>query len=229
MPELLSIIIPVYNEEKTILQIIRKVQNVKLPVKKELIIVDDGSKDRTVEILRKIKGKGIRIFYHNANQGKGAAIRTGLKEAKGTILTIQDADLEYDPNDYKALLEPILKENKKVVYGSRLKGHTKYMYLHHYLGNWALTLMTNTLYGSMLTDMETCYKVFRREVIEGMKLKAKRFDFEPEITAKILKRGYKIVEVPIRFHARKFEEGKKINWKDGAKAAYYLVKYRIMD
>ena len=229
MPELLSIIIPVYDEEKTVLQIIKKVQQVKLPVQKELIIVDDGSKDRTREILKGIKEKNIRILYHEKNQGKGAAIRTGLKEAKGTILTIQDADLEYDPNDYNTLLESILNENKKVVYGSRLKGHTKYMYLHHYLGNWALTLLTNILYGAVLTDMETCYKVFRREVINGMRLRAKRFDFEPEITAKILKRVYKITEVPIRFHARKFEEGKKISWKDGVKALFYLVKYRFMD
>lgn len=229
----LSIIIPVYNEEKSILEAINKVKRVKLEnITKEIIIIDDFSTDNTKEILTKLKDSSLKIFFHQKNQGKGAAIRTALKYATGDIILIQDADLEYDPIEYEKLLKPIIENETKVVYGSRLnaiKKNLQKMYKLHYLGNLFLTIMTNILYGAKITDMETGYKVFRKEVIENINLKAKRFDFEPEITAKILKKGYKITEVPINFIGRGFNEGKKITWKDGVKALYYLIKYRFTD
>ena len=229
----LSIIIPAYNEEDTILEIIEKVKKADaLNLKKEIIIVDDFSKDNTRDILLKLKDSMVKIFFHEINKGKGAAIRTGLQHATGDIILIQDADLEYNPEEYPKLLKPILEENAKVVYGSRLnviKKNLDRMYKLHYFGNVFLTFMTNILYGSKITDMETGYKVFTRNVIKNIKLRARRFDFEPEITSKILKKGYKIREVPISFSARSFHEGKKITWKDGVKALYYLVKYRISD
>ena len=229
----LSIIIPVYNEEKTISEIINKVKKAKLGnIIKEIIVIDDSSTDNTKKILSKIKDKKIKIFFHQKNQGKGCAIRTGLNHATGDIILIQDADLEYDPKEYQKLLAPILENKTKVVYGSRLeriRKDLKNMYKLHYIGNIFLTITTNLLYGAKITDMETGYKVFRKEVIDNIRLKAKRFDFEPEITAKMLKRGYKIKEVPIDFLARKFDEGKKITWRDGLKALYYLIKYRFTD
>lgn len=229
----LSIIIPVYNEESTIKQVIEKVKNVKLKeFSKEIIIVEDCSTDQTKEILKNIKDYSLKIFFHDINRGKGAAIRTALKNSTGDLILIQDADLEYNPEEYPKLLRPFEDKNVKVVYGSRIeviKKNLNKMYKLHYFGNLALTLLTNILYGTKISDMETCYKVFRKEVMKNINLKSKRFDFEPEITAKILKKGYKIHEVPIDFHGRKFDEGKKITWKDGIKAAYYLVKYRFMD
>jgi glycosyltransferase involved in cell wall biosynthesis len=224
----LSIIIPVYNEEKSILEVINKVKKVNISITKEIIIVDDFSTDNTKNILNKLNN--LKIFFHQKNRGKGSAIRTALKHATGDIILIQDADLEYDPQEYQKLLTPILENRTKVVYGSRsnaIKKNLKKMYKLHYLGNLFLTIMTNILYGTKITDMETGYKVFRKEVIQNINLKSKRFDFEPEITAKILKKGYKIVEVPIDFMGRKFNEGKKITWKDGVKALYYLIKYRF--
>ena len=227
----LSIIIPAYNEEKTILEVIDRVKKVKIGnIKKEIIVIDDFSKDNTKKILSKLKN--IKVFFHKKNQGKGAAIRTGLKNAAGDIILIQDADLEYDPKEYPKLLEPILKNKVNVVYGSRrdaMKIDVKNMYKLHYFGNVALTMITNLLFNVKISDMETGYKVFKKEVIKGMKLRSKRFDFEPEITAKIIKRGYKIKEVQIDFRGRKFDEGKKITWRDGIKASYYLIKYRIID
>jgi len=229
----LSIIVPVYNEKKTILDIIKKVKEVKIRnVVKEIVIVNDCSTDSTKNNLKKIKDKSIKILHHKKNMGKGAAIRTGLQNSSGEIILIQDADLEYSPSEYPKLLEPIIEGRYKVVYGSRLEAirrNIKSMYKLHYVGNLFLTLMTNILYNATITDMETCYKVFRREVLSNIKLSAKRFDFEPEITAKILKKGYKIYEVPISFAGRKFDEGKKISWLDGVKAVYYLVKYRFTD
>ena len=228
----LSIIIPAYNEEKSILDVINKVKKVNLgDITKEIIIVDDFSTDNTKKILAELKDDS-KIFFHQKNQGKGTAIRTALKHATGDIIIIQDADMEYNPEEYPKLLKPIIENQTKVVYGSRLaaiRKNLKNMYKLHYFGNMFLTVMTNILYGTKITDMETGYKVFRKEVIENMELKARRFDFEPEITAKILKRGYKIIEIPINFVGRKFDEGKKITWKDGIKAFYYLVKYRFVD
>ena len=229
----LSIIIPVYNEEKTILKVISKVKNQKLnKIKKEIIIVDDFSKDGTGKILSGLKNKDIKIFFHEKNQGKGAAIRTGLRHATGDVILIQDADLEYDPKEYPKLLKPIMDGKAKVVYGSRIEAirrKIESMYKLHYFGNVFLTIVTNVLYGSKITDMETGYKLFRREVIKNIRLRARRFDFEPEITAKILKRGYRIEEIPIDFTGRKFREGKKITWRDGIKALLYLIKYRFVD
>jgi len=232
----LSIIIPAYNEEKTILKVISRVKNVNLGnIAKEIIVVDDFSRDGTRKLLESLQSrslKALKVFFHEKNKGKGAAIRTALKHATGDIMLIQDADLEYDPKEYRKLLKPIVKGNAKVVYGSRLasiRRNLKKMYKLHYFGNLFLTGITSTLYGAKITDMETGYKVFRKEVIQGMHLKAKRFDFEPEITAKILKKGYKIVEVPIDFMGRKFSEGKKITWKDGVKALLCLIKYRFTD
>lgn len=229
----LSIIIPAFNEENTISKVIGKVKSTALKgIKKEIIVVDDFSTDSTRKILSKSKGKEIKVFFHKKNLGKGAAIRTALRHATGEIILIQDADLEYNPKEYPKLLQPILDNKTKVVYGSRIEAirkNLKNMYKLHYFGNVFLTIMTNMMYGSKITDMETGYKVFRREVIAGMKLRARKFDFEPEITAKILKRRYKITEIPISFVGRKFNEGKKITWVDGLKALFYLVKYRLTD
>ena len=227
----LSIIMPVYNEEKTIEKIVNKVEKVKIKnVKKEIIIVNDASKDRTDYILKKIskKYKNIEIFSHKINQGKGAAIRTGLKYFTGDIVIVQDGDLEYNPEDFKRLIKPILEGKTKVVYGSRLLGEERGFNVPlHYIGNRFLSLITALLYFRRITDMETCYKMMTKDVINLLKLKAKRFDFEPEITAKIIKKGYKIIELPIVYNCRSFQEGKKITWKDGIKALYYLLKYRF--
>lgn len=235
--EKLSVIVPVYNEEKTVLDVIGKIREIKIKnVPKEIIIVDDFSTDRTGAVLKKIKESSIRVFYHKKNMGKGAAIRTALKHAAGTVIAIQDADLEYSPKNISKLIEPILDGSSDVVYGSRfldkklvLAGKGRTILPLHWIGNMALTFFTNLLYFSSITDMETGNKIFKKSVINDIKLKAERFDFEPEITAKILKRGYKIKELPIDFSPRSFEEGKKITWKDGIKAAYYLLKYRFFD
>jgi len=225
----LSVIIPVYNEVKNITEIIKRVQATRLAT--EIIIVDDGSGDGTSEILQKLDGKKkVRVLHQPKNQGKGAAVVTGLKAAKGEVILIQDADLEYDPRDYPALLKPIQEGVADVVYGSRFLGaaHRVTMFWHQ-LANQLLTLMTNILYDSILTDMETGYKVFRRQVIEGITIRAKRFNFEPEFTAKILKRKYRIYEVPITFNPRDYAEGKKIMLQDAFEAVWALIKYRIMD
>ena len=229
----LSVIIPVYNEEKTIDAVIGSVQKVALKdIKKEIIIVDDFSTDNTRKILLGLMDSNLKTFFHQKNQGKGTAIRTGLKHVTGDIILIQDADLEYNPSEYGKLLIPIIDDNKNVVYGTRLeyiKHNVKNMNRLHFIGNIFLTHITNLFYNTHITDMETGYKVFRKGVIDKIKLKAKRFDFEPEITAKILKKGYKICEVPITFRARKFDEGKKITWRDGVKALFYLIKYRFIN
>jgi glycosyltransferase involved in cell wall biosynthesis len=225
----LSVIIPVYNEVRNISEIVKRVQATKLA--SEIILVDDGSKDGTGEILQKLDGKGkIRVIRKGKNQGKGAAVVAGMKAAKGDVLLIQDADLEYDPRDYPALLKPIEEGLADVVYGSRFLGaaHRVTMFWHQ-LANQLLTLMTNILYDSILTDMETGYKVFRRHVFEGMTIRAKRFNFEPEFTAKILKRKYRIFEVPITFNPRDYGEGKKIKLKDAFEAVWALLRYRVMD
>ena len=228
----LSVVIPVYNEKKTILEIIKSIKNVKLnKILKEIVIVDDFSSDGTRDILKSIKDKSIKIIYHKKNYGKGMALRTGFDYSAGNIIIIQDADLEYDPSEYPKLISPILK-GENVVYGTRLayiKRNVTNMNLLHYAGNKLLTFVTNLLYGSKITDMETGYKVFKKDVLKNINLRARRFDFEPEITAKILKNGYKIYEVPISFKARDFSEGKKITWMDGIYALVCLIKYRFVD
>ena len=226
----LSVIIPVYNEEKTIIQVIQKVQKVQLEgITKEIIIVDDSSTDNTKKILNRINEKNIKIFYHQKNMGKGYSIRTGLKHTTGDIIIIQDADLEYDPDEYPRLIKPIQDKKTSVVFGSRLHQKNKPKYYFYYIGNLFLTYITNLLFHSKITDMETCYKVFSKEVIDNITLKSKRFDFEPEITAKILKKKFSIHEVQITYNCRDIKEGKKITWIDGIKAVYYLIKYRFID
>jgi glycosyltransferase involved in cell wall biosynthesis len=225
----LSVVIPVYNEVDHIGEILRRVQSTRLA--KEIVVVDDGSKDGTRDALQTLDGKdNVRIILHERNQGKGAAVMTGLKAAQGDVLLIQDADLEYDPRDYPVLLQPIEEGLADVVYGSRFLGapHRVTMFWH-LVANRLLTLMTNILYNTILTDMETGYKVFRREVIEGMKIRAKRFDFEPEFTAKVLKRKHRIFEVPISFNPRDYSQGKKIKLKDAFEAVWTLLKYRFID
>lgn len=221
----LSILIPVYNERATILEILKRVQAV--PYEKEIIAVDDGSTDGTRELLAQVQG--VTVLYHDRNRGKGAAIQTALAHATGDIVVIQDADLEYDPRDYKQLIEPIVEGRAKVVYGSRFLGPRMAMFFWHMVANKALTLMTNILYDAILSDMETGYKAFRADVIKGVRLRSHRFDFEPEVTAKILKRGIRIFEVPISYYGREYSEGKKIGVKDGFVAIWTLLKYRFVD
>lgn len=225
----ISIIIPVYNEKNTLNQIIEKVQKASFcNLEKELIFIEDGSVDGSIEILKGLE-QTYKVIYHDKNMGKGAAIRTGLKNATGDIIVIQDADLEYDPQDYDKLL-PLLIENKAdVVYGSRFLDNkaTGSFMLTHYLGNIALTMVTNILYNITLTDMETCYKAFNAKFIKDIDIESNRFDFEPEITAKMIKKGARIKEVPISYFGRLHSEGKKITWKDGFQAIKALVKYRF--
>lgn len=220
----LSIIIPVFNEEKTIGEIIRQVQKVK-GFEKEIIVVDDHSTDNTPNVLKKVKG--IRIITHEQNHGKGSAIRTGVARATGDYVMVQDADLEYDPQDILLMLEPIKKGKAEVVYGSRFTGQRRNMFFWHWMGNQTLTLLTNILYNTTLSDMETCYKLIPRELLSSLNLQAKRFEFEPEVTAKILKRGIRIWEVPISYAGREYEDGKKISWRDGLPALWTLVRERL--
>jgi len=225
----LSVIIPVYNEVNNIQEIVKRVQATKLAA--EIVVVDDGSQDGTREILQKLDGKKkVRVILLEQNQGKGTAVVTGMKAARGDVILIQDADLEYHPRDYPVLLQPIEESVADVVYGSRfLGGSHRVTMFWHMVANKLLTFMTNILYNTILTDMETGYKVFRRKVIEGMNIKAKRFNFEPEFTAKILKRRYRIFEVPISFNPRDYSEGKKIKLKDAFEAVWALLKYRFVD
>jgi glycosyltransferase involved in cell wall biosynthesis len=225
----ISVIIPIYNEAQTLREIIKRVQAQN--VANEILLIDDGSTDGTREILAELDGQNsIQVLLHEKNQGKGAAVRTGLENARGDVILIQDADLEYDPRDYPALLKPIEEGVADVVYGSRFLGAPRRTAMFwHMVANKLLTLMTNILYDTILTDMETGYKVFHREVIEGMTLHARRFEFEPEFTAKILKRKVRIYEVPITFTPRDYEEGKKIGIKDAFEAVWALLKYRFVD
>jgi glycosyltransferase involved in cell wall biosynthesis len=239
---------PVYNEQATLEEIVQRVRAVDLTVdrgganelldgpitlEREIVIVDDGSTDGTRAILdrwREEDQADMKIFFHDSNGGKGAALRTAFQQATGDIIVVQDADLEYDPRDYVKLLEPLVDGRTPVVYGSRFMGGTRSaMSLSHTFGNRMLTIFTNLLFGTWLTDMETCYKCFRRDVIVNMPLHSRRFEIEPEMTAKILKRGYTIFEVPISYYGREFHEGKKISWRDGFSAIFTLIKYRFMD
>ena len=241
-----SVVIPVYNEKDTIFEIVRRVQDTEM--RKEIILVDDGSKDGTRQILqelaeRQTKGEthgpahdggdpidltSIRFFFQGENQGKGAALRRGFAVATGEIVLVQDADLEYDPRDYPKLLEPILDGRADVVFGSRfLGGPQRVHYFWHYVANKFLTLLSDMATNLKLTDMETCYKVFRREVLKDIQLKSNRFGFEPEITAKIAKGNWRVYEVPISYAGRTYEEGKKITWKDGVQALWCIIRYKF--
>jgi glycosyltransferase involved in cell wall biosynthesis len=225
----LSVIMPVYNEEKTLEEIVRRVQAVGLA--HEIVIIDDGSIDSTREILKKLEAQpDIHVILHEKNQGKGAAVVSGIKAAVGDVMLIQDADLEYDPRDYPTLLKPLEENISDVVYGSRFLGGARRPILFwNMVANKILTLVTNVLYNNILTDMETGYKVFRREVVQGLTIHARRFDFEPEFTAKILKRKVRVFEVPITFNPRLYEEGKKITAWDGVVALWTLIKYRFVN
>jgi len=246
----LSVIVPVYNELETIAELLRRVRAVELKVpvgygpgdslgggpspvmelEREVVVVDDGSSDGTRDVLRGMEHQpDVTLVLHQRNRGKGAAVRTGLDRASGDVMLIQDADLEYDPRDYPAMLQPILEGRSQVVYGSRFRGGpTKAMFFWHMVGNRFLTLVTNVLYDSILSDMETCYKVFTREVADQLDLKAPGWGFDPEITAQILKLGYRIYEVPITYTGREFHEGKKIGWRDGLTVLWTLLKYRLL-
>jgi glycosyltransferase involved in cell wall biosynthesis len=234
----LSVVIPVYNEEKTLMDLVDRVREV--PIRKELILVNDCSSDGTAAVLDKLQADSegddfnrVRVFHHEVNQGKGAALRTGFGHVDGDIVIIQDADLEYDPSEYPRLLKPIIENKADVVYGSRFLGDQAHrvLYYWHYLGNKFLTVLSNCFTNLNLTDMETCYKVFRREVIEELtpKLVQNRFGFEPEITARVARRRYRIYEISVSYSGRTYAEGKHIGWKDGFKALYCIVRFGLAD
>jgi len=230
----LSILIPVFNEEATLITLLDMVHNAdSLGLEKELIIVDDGSTDNTRAILSELDTAkyNAKIYYHEKNQGKGAALRTAQGYAEGDLIMIQDADLEYDPKEYPELLRPLVEGRADVVYGSRLCGGkpTRAFKIMHLFGNKFLSLVTNILYNATLTDMETCYKVFKRDIFKKVKIKCDRFDFEPEITAKVLKQGVRLYELPISYYGRDYDEGKKITWKDGIWAILALIRFRFTD
>ena len=225
----LSVVIPVFNEVKTIKEIIGKVQAV--DIDKEIIIVDDGSTDGTKKVLQELKSDNIKVFFHEKNSGKGRALKTGFKQAKGDVVIVQDADLEYDPYEYKALLDPIIKHDADVVYGSRLSGGRTvraYMFWHK-VGNAVVTFFTNFLYNTTITDMETGYKVFKREVVDNLDIRSRDFTVEAEITAKVFKKRYIVYEVPISYYGRSYAEGKKIRWYHAVSAIWALIKYKFMD
>lgn len=234
----LSILVPVYNEERTLEEVVRRIGAV--PTPKEIIIVDDGSKDRSREILTRLQKENdrtvsadntLRVFFQPQNQGKGAAIKTALSHVTGEVVIIQDADLEYDPKDYPTLLEPIQSGLADVVYGTRFYGGGAHrvLFFWHYVGNQLLTLISNMITNLNLSDMEVGYKVFRAEVLKGIDLKSPRFGFEPEITVKLAKKQCRFYEVPISYNGRTYAEGKKITWKDGIAALYYLIRFRLAD
>jgi glycosyltransferase involved in cell wall biosynthesis len=224
---LLSVIVPVFNERSTVAEVIRRIRAVELPVDIEVIVVDDGSWDGTDKVLAAVGDSSIRVMDHPRNLGKGAAVRTGLAVARGDLVLVQDADLEYDPMDWSRLLDPIIRGKAQVVYGSRFTGERKNMLPLHWVGNRFLSLVTNILYSSTLSDMETCFKMFDRRVLEGITVESDGFEFEPEITAKVLRRGYRIYEVPISYAGREPDEGKKITWRAGFGALRALIKYRF--
>lgn len=225
---LLSVIIPVFNEEETIARIVDRVLDA--PFKKEIIVVDDGSTDSTSQLLAEIEQPSVRVLKHEKNMGKGRALQSGFDAAEGDIIVIQDADLEYNPDEYPVLLNPIIEGNADVVYGSRFGGHGEHrvLYFWHYVGNRFLTLLSNMLTDLNLTDMETCYKAFTKYALEGIRINEQRFGFEPEITAKIAKKKrLRIYEVPVSYYGRTYEEGKKINWRDGMRAIWCIIRYNF--
>ena len=236
MKNKLSIIIPVYNEKNTIKKIIKKVEDVNLlNCDKEIILVDDFSTDGSREALKNLKGNYVKIFQKK-NMGKGAALKAGINAATGNVVVFQDADLEYDPNDFRKLLKPILERKTDVAFGSRFEKEDPKawkektpMHPMHWIGNKGLNLIFNTLYGTKLTDVEPCYKMFKRSVFDGVNVKSNRFEYDIELMCKLVKKGHRIVQMPINYHPRKFEEGKKINWKDGLIAGWVMVKFRFMD
>jgi glycosyltransferase involved in cell wall biosynthesis len=223
----LTVLMPVFNEQSTVKEIVSRCLLVELPLAVELVVVDDGSSDDTGEVLKGLVGPQVRVLSHPKNQGKGAALRTGLAAATGDLVIIQDADLEYDPSDWRTLLEPVLAGRASVVYGNRFAGRGQNMSGLHWLGNRFLSMVTSLLYAKRLHDMETCYKLFDRRVLAPIHVVSDRFDFEPEITAKVLRQGFDIVEVPISYAGREFHEGKKITWRDGIGALRALVRFRF--
>jgi glycosyltransferase involved in cell wall biosynthesis len=226
----LSVVIPVFNERTTIAEIINRVQAVDVGLDKEIIVVDDGSTDGTREVLQSLAVPELVIVLHERNQGKGAALRTGFARAQGDIVLVQDADLEYEPREYPRLIEPILDGRADVVYGSRfLGGPHRVLFYWHYVGNRILTTFSNMLSNLNLTDMETCYKVFRRQALEKIRLRSSRFGFEPEITMKVAKQKCRIYELPISYSGRDYSQGKKIGWKDGLAALFHLIRFRFFD
>jgi glycosyltransferase involved in cell wall biosynthesis len=225
---LVSVIVPVYNERQTIAELLRRVRAVPIPT--QIIVVDDGSTDGTAEVVRRETTDGaIELVVHEVNRGKGAAVRSGLERVRGEVVIIQDADLEYDPGEYPLLLAPIEKGIAWVVYGSRFLGPHRAMYFWHSVGNKLLTLTCNVLFDTTLTDLETCYKVFTTDVIRSFRLRSDRWGFDPEVTAKVLKRGHRIYEIPISYAGREFHEGKKITWKDGFRVFLALLRFRARD
>ncbi len=227
----LSIVIPVYNEKETINEIINRISSAKVEVDKEIIIVDDGSKDGTRDVLKKLSESkpDLKIIFKENNSGKGDTLKEGFKHTSGDYVIVQDADLEYDPNDYQKLLDVVKSNSNITVYGSRFSGVYKDMTNLHFIGNKFLTMLTNLIFGVSLTDMETCYKLIPGDFARKLDIKSKRFNFEPEITAKILKSGMRLVEVPITYKGRSFSEGKKITWKDGLSAVYTLIRFKFRD